>query len=830
MNSTAPSVAQQVSNLLANVTDIAEVTDAALRDELVDCEQAAQMLMARQATAMAEMARRAEHADRLDEQRLGRPLWSSECRTEFVADEIAVTLTCTKAVAARRYGIACDAVHLPSLMTAWSSGRLDERKVSVIADGVRDVDPVFANSLAQAAVEYASTRTTTQVRAWLARRVIAADPGAAEIRHQRVVADRRVMLTPLPDGVSELTALLPSIQARQIYDTVNAVAHEAGAEDVRTMDQRRADALFDLLVGRAEPPQVHVQVVVPVDTLLGEGAEPGVVPGLGPITASEARELASGGCGSPATWRRLLVDDTSGVLLDTRRAPVPSFTPSGTLRSERATSPAGSLAADAQLSASAPAPTSTTPSPGRKAPPKPRTWRCCAAIITGSNTPPAGVSSISPPESWSGQRLSGEDSPPSRGPTSIRPRPKALAASSYSSRSTSSACSRSSGYGEVNRTCSPEDGWAKASSRAWSHWRDRPRPRRERRVGPVGQVPHTRMSDGAHVHPDLMRASRLQVDEEQTRRTERLERLVVRHALFATGGNRPAPVILGVPPDRCVDGASARVGVSLDHGVVDLLDGSLLERSFQHAVGAFRLGHNHHAARTDVEPVHDALALGRPARGDSVAGGGKTPDDGRPAPPRARVCGHSDWLVHDDDVVVVVQDEQARHRLGVDRDWRCGVRKLDLEHRACMNTVALEGRSAVDEHRTSADQVSRLGSRQPEEPRHGSVDALALKALGDGDTAMFWHLVRLARRAGSRSVETDPAERQPHHQDRRTEDRAVCDVEHRPVGDGDPVDDRPTERPQGCGTVGPSSCPAPHRGDRRARQPRHWTPTGTPSG
>ncbi len=316
MNSTAASLAHQVFGLLADMADIAEVADASLRAELVDCEQAAQMLMARQATAMSEMARRAEHADRLEEQQLGRPLWSSECRTEFVADELAVTLTCTKAVATRRYGIACAAADLPSLMSAWSSGHVDERKVSVITEGLRDVDPVFADSLADAAAEYASTRTTTQIRVWLARRVIAADPGAAEIRRHRAIADRRVMLTPLADGVSELTAILPSIQARQIYDTVNSVAHAASSDDVRTMDQRRADARFDLLVGRAEPPQVHVQVVVPVDTLLDNGAEPGFVPGLGPITASEARELASGGCGSPATWRRLLVDDTSGALVD----------------------------------------------------------------------------------------------------------------------------------------------------------------------------------------------------------------------------------------------------------------------------------------------------------------------------------------------------------------------------------------------------------------------------------------------------------------------------------------------------------------------------------
>jgi hypothetical protein len=316
MDSTATPLTQRVFDLLADLPEIGEVTDAALREELLTCEHTAQMIMARQARAMAEMARRAEHADRLDEQRLNRPLWSNECRTEFVADEIAVTLGATKAVAARRYGIACSAADLPSVMAAWSSGHVDERKVSVIVEGLQGVDPLFADSLADAAVERAATHTTTQLRAWLARRVMTADPGAAQIRRDRATAGRRVMLTPLPDGVSELTAVLPSVQARQVYDTVNTLAREAGSDDRRTMDQRRVDALIDLLVGRAEPPQVRVQVVVPVDTLLGEGDEPGVVPGIGPITAAEARDLASGGCGSAATWHRLLVDDTSGALLD----------------------------------------------------------------------------------------------------------------------------------------------------------------------------------------------------------------------------------------------------------------------------------------------------------------------------------------------------------------------------------------------------------------------------------------------------------------------------------------------------------------------------------
>jgi hypothetical protein len=48
MNSTA-SIAQQVYGLLAVMPGVDAVTDAGLRDELVACEQAAHMLLARQA-------------------------------------------------------------------------------------------------------------------------------------------------------------------------------------------------------------------------------------------------------------------------------------------------------------------------------------------------------------------------------------------------------------------------------------------------------------------------------------------------------------------------------------------------------------------------------------------------------------------------------------------------------------------------------------------------------------------------------------------------------------------------------------------------------------
>lgn len=249
-------------------------------------------------------------------------------RAEFVADEIAATLSCTKAEASRRYGLALSSAEHPEVALRWGQGNIDGRKTQVICDGLQDVSSPAVEALAQQASEYAVDHTGPEVRRWLARRVIAADPGMAEVRHRRAVADRRVTFTPLADGVAELAALLPGVQARRLYDTLNAMAAAPLPGDVRSMDQRRADALVDLVTGRAEPPQVSMQVVVTADSLLGEGLEPAEVVGLGPVTGSEALQLLGAsdaeplagsavvGPGRDVVFRRLLADPGSGYLVD----------------------------------------------------------------------------------------------------------------------------------------------------------------------------------------------------------------------------------------------------------------------------------------------------------------------------------------------------------------------------------------------------------------------------------------------------------------------------------------------------------------------------------
>ncbi len=220
MNSSTVSIVEQVDGLLDAAIPVARLGDDALRDELVACEQAAQMLAARQAQIMVQMGVRARAADQAEVVAGGEPMWSQQCRETYVPDEIGVLLGWTKMAAVARYDTACRVADLPVVAAAWRAGRVDARKVAVIAEQVAVLDRATAQSVATDAVGYATepgrSRTAPQLRQWLRRKVIAADPGAAEERRQRAVADRRVVITPGEDGMSELWALLPGVQARQI--------------------------------------------------------------------------------------------------------------------------------------------------------------------------------------------------------------------------------------------------------------------------------------------------------------------------------------------------------------------------------------------------------------------------------------------------------------------------------------------------------------------------------------------------------------------------------------------------------------------------------------
>jgi hypothetical protein len=121
--------------------------------------------------------------------------------------------------------------------------------------------------------------------------------------------------------MAELPVLVGAAEGQLIFTRLTAAATLFPADDVRTMDQKRADLLVDAVLSglpqdglpELQGRRPSIQVVVSADTLLQLDDEPAYLVGYGPITAETARRLAADESG---TWCRLLTDPDTGQLLD----------------------------------------------------------------------------------------------------------------------------------------------------------------------------------------------------------------------------------------------------------------------------------------------------------------------------------------------------------------------------------------------------------------------------------------------------------------------------------------------------------------------------------
>jgi Domain of unknown function (DUF222) len=246
-------------------------------------------------------------------------------RMALAADEIAVELQLTRVAANTRLALAQTLTdRLPATLAALGRGEIDLRKAQAVSEETWTLTDEQAQAVEARVLHRAADRDVSTISWWratLRRQVIRIDPVGADRRHEQRTADRRVVLTPLADGMAELSALLPAPEGQAIYARLDALARRAKTTgDDRSMDQRRADCLIDLLLndhrpGGAGGMTAQVRVTVAASTLLGLDKLPAELAGYGPIGAQHARELASQG-----TWRRLLTDPVSGTLLDYGRS------------------------------------------------------------------------------------------------------------------------------------------------------------------------------------------------------------------------------------------------------------------------------------------------------------------------------------------------------------------------------------------------------------------------------------------------------------------------------------------------------------------------------
>lgn len=139
----------------------------------------------------------------------------------------------------------------PDAWDAWLAGDIDQDRAVRISRAlrlvVREESKRLLNHLV---VDVAVCETAELLGRWLNQFVARVEPDQSDERIRRSMSDRYVSVRPDVDGVSFLSAMVSSVDAVAIDQVLAAVAAIAEPGDERNVQQRRADALVDVLLGR----------------------------------------------------------------------------------------------------------------------------------------------------------------------------------------------------------------------------------------------------------------------------------------------------------------------------------------------------------------------------------------------------------------------------------------------------------------------------------------------------------------------------------------------------------------------------------------------------
>ncbi len=133
-----------------------------------------------------------------------------------------------------------------------AAGELDEYRASVLVVELEDADPDVATAVQEVVLPGAPTRTAAQLRVAVRRALARLDPDSLRERVRRSREERGVWRRPGEPGVSEWLAVLPNETSAACWAAVDELARRYRADgDARTLDQARADAMADLVLGNA---------------------------------------------------------------------------------------------------------------------------------------------------------------------------------------------------------------------------------------------------------------------------------------------------------------------------------------------------------------------------------------------------------------------------------------------------------------------------------------------------------------------------------------------------------------------------------------------------
>jgi Domain of unknown function (DUF222) len=135
-------------------------------------------------------------------------------------------------------------------LAALEQGRVDYWRAKTLTDGIAVLaDRSTARRVEDELLQVAGELSRAGLRTKVATAVAAADPAAAEQRHQRAWQDRQVRCRPEPDGMGSTWSLMSAYDTATLDQVLDAAADgmaHANPGDPRTHAQRRADALAHL--------------------------------------------------------------------------------------------------------------------------------------------------------------------------------------------------------------------------------------------------------------------------------------------------------------------------------------------------------------------------------------------------------------------------------------------------------------------------------------------------------------------------------------------------------------------------------------------------------
>ena len=229
------------------------VGPVALIDELVSQQRVLAKAQARNAALMLEFsdARRSQDRQAIAERKTDGhdPRYRAG---EFAAMEIALAMRASKHTAQRTMSMARRLQQeAPDAWDCWQAGDIDHDKAIRINRALRrlprDASKDLLNTLV---VDVAVCRTPELLGRWLNQFIARVEPDQQNERMHRCIQDRYVSVRPDIDGISFLSAAISSVDATAADQVLTALAATAGPGDPRTRQQRRADALVDVLLGR----------------------------------------------------------------------------------------------------------------------------------------------------------------------------------------------------------------------------------------------------------------------------------------------------------------------------------------------------------------------------------------------------------------------------------------------------------------------------------------------------------------------------------------------------------------------------------------------------